>query len=729
MQTVPFRTGDGANAPASNLENVPRTYLDTDAVGATPVVVDGVQWFRHGGSFSQSPQYMLPRWRLFAVMSPIRTAGVLFLATAASCGPSQDTRDNVEPVNVVAAPLVGVPAGGYPNYQERLMHVAINRARSAPNVVGKTASDCSTTRSARPPLMYNHDAARAARFHCASSALNNGSLSHDSYCTLRNNIGTTWGSTCDGSASCACVAGTAHFSCTVSGGHGTSFSDRADLFGFEAASEVLAAGASDGWDATWLWMSECPSSPTGEGHRLALTTAYNEIGLGYVGSSSCNLSRFYAGDLGDNGPAIYTLPAGIHRPQTGTSFDFYVNYYNTAGAPEVVRVVVDGTCKAMTLEIGTAGNGTYKTSKTVTNACHQYWFLAYTASGARRTYPEVGAWGVGSCSGYQPTADAAACEECLPGETTPCGVGQCAGKRACSLGKWGPCDGDAPSSEVCDGVDNDCTGGVPANEADSDGDGSRVCNNDCDDADPDVNPSATETCDGVDNDCDAEIDEGCPCAPGETEPCGKSEGICEKGVRACAAGSWGPCEGAVGPAAAEICGNGLDDDCDGDIDEACECLTGETRTCGTDEGACVAGTQQCEAGLWASCAGSVAPVEETCGDGEDNDCDGAVDEACGEADSGSDSDAAGADTGSGVIPDAEARESGAVAPVQGDTASGCACGSAGRMGIPRDVLYWVAAGLLAGAAIRSRNRRRVASGLCCRSGRELRATVPGRSSQ
>ena len=36
-----------------------------------------------------------------------------------------------------------------------------------------------------------------------------------------------------------------------------------------------------------------------------------------------------------------------------------------------------------------------------------------------------------------------------------------------------------------------------------------ICENDCDDTDPDVNPNATEDrWNGIDDDCDGEIDEG-----------------------------------------------------------------------------------------------------------------------------------------------------------------------------------------------------------------------------
>jgi hypothetical protein len=72
----------------------------------------------------------------------------------------------------------------------------------------------------------------------------------------------------------------------------------------------------------------------------------------------------------------------------------------------------------------------------------------------------------------------------------------------------GDCDdgnpGVAPGfTEVCDGVDTDCDGELPADEADADGDGWSICQGDCDDGEATTNPGAAEVCnDGIDNDCD-----------------------------------------------------------------------------------------------------------------------------------------------------------------------------------------------------------------------------------
>jgi hypothetical protein len=63
---------------------------------------------------------------------------------------------------------------------------------------------------------------------------------------------------------------------------------------------------------------------------------------------------------------------------------------------------------------------------------------------------------------------------------------------------------------MCDGVDNDCSGGLPEGEFDDDYDGWMPCDGDCDDRDFRVHSDMRELCeDGVDNDCDGDIDELC----------------------------------------------------------------------------------------------------------------------------------------------------------------------------------------------------------------------------
>ncbi len=106
--------------------------------------------------------------------------------------------------------------------------------------------------------------------------------------------------------------------------------------------------------------------------------------------------------------------------------------------------------------------------------------------------------------------------------------------------------------EICDGMDSDCDGILPADEVDEDGDGSPLCA-DCDDAVPDTYPGAPEICDGLDNDCDGTIPED------ETDADEDGWAECE--------GDCDDADAQVNPGMAEDCDNGIDDDCDGLADD------------------------------------------------------------------------------------------------------------------------------------------------------------------
>ena len=61
----------------------------------------------------------------------------------------------------------------------------------------------------------------------------------------------------------------------------------------------------------------------------------------------------------------------------------------------------------------------------------------------------------------------------------------------------------------CDLQDTNCDGQLAREEEDWDGDGYVPCTGDCDDTESEVHPGAAEVCDGIDNDCDGSIDETC----------------------------------------------------------------------------------------------------------------------------------------------------------------------------------------------------------------------------
>lgn len=140
--------------------------------------------------------------------------------------------------------------------------------------------------------------------------------------------------------------------------------------------------------------------------------------------------------------------------------------------------------------------------------------------------------------------------------------------------------------EICtDGVDNDGNGLVdkadpnaincPTQCTDMDGDTysieGRSCGPiDCNDNDASINPGAEESCsDGIDHNCNGKVDAADPNAVGCPVMCTDNDGdgySIEGGV--CGAMDCNDSDPNLNPGAMEICGDGIDNNCDARIDAA-----------------------------------------------------------------------------------------------------------------------------------------------------------------
>lgn len=164
--------------------------------------------------------------------------------------------------------------------------------------------------------------------------------------------------------------------------------------------------------------------------------------------------------------------------------------------------------------------------------------------------------------------------------------------------------------EICDGLDNDCNEKTAIDVGtecyDDDGDGYceiPPCVNttetlmDCDDSNASVSPDASELLNGIDDDCDGLTDEGTAAYDDD------GDGYCESPPCINAKGKESDCDDtdyAVNPGETETCGDGIDNNCDGILNEqnAIGCIDFKYDGDGDGYGVVGPGECWCEDGNW-----------------------------------------------------------------------------------------------------------------------------------
>ncbi|KAH3744538.1 hypothetical protein Pelo_14052 [Pelomyxa schiedti] len=307
----------------------------------------------------------------------------------------------------------GVPdAYGYPNANERKFLVLLNNARADPETAladcaGPPDGPCKEKVNCYGPvrpLTFTKLNAHASRFH-SQHMTTGGYFAHNSNCELVSNIETLYlGGTCaNAAASCSCVGGT-----PTCGSGCTDPWERVALFEGSANAEDISS-TEDPETSLDMFLTETAASTTCEwsytnGHRYSLLKYGYGMGVGAAGKLTIDMSS------GTDSDEDINLPSGMNLG-SGTSAEFWANWYHPSLAPTVHKVNVDGTCYDMAVGLSqTANNTAYTHSMSLSTGCHNYYFV-FSDGTTEHTYPSAGSLTTGtSCSdGYSSSSRPASC--------------------------------------------------------------------------------------------------------------------------------------------------------------------------------------------------------------------------------------------------------------------------------------------------------------------------------
>ena len=255
---------------------------------------------------------------------------------------------------------------GFPNQQERELHLATNIVRTAPQefrdtYIGSYNILLAENYPAVNPTYLNAELNKAGRVHAEDMATNCGLL-HNS---------------CDGTLSSTRIK--SYY--TASGW----------------IAENIATGRSTGFQTVIQLLRDdvggipAADNSGGDGHRKnIMNSRYQDFGPGYAYSSTRAWYHFWVQDFGGGPHTYYAIASGSHLYLSIQTITFMATYYDPEGnAPQSTQIVINGVPHIMSHHLGTPSKGSYLLTLPDDNDCRDYYFQFIDSDGKSWRYPET----------------------------------------------------------------------------------------------------------------------------------------------------------------------------------------------------------------------------------------------------------------------------------------------------------------------------------------------------